>query len=81
MEEEYEFEEIEKQAEVSLSPNEIESVDHLFTAFDKDNNGYIDTNEIKSFLETLGHKPSEDEVIRLTAEFIPEGETRVCNFS
>ncbi len=73
------FEEIEKQGEVSLTPNEIEKVDQVFASFDKDNNGYIDANELKSVLEVLGHHVTESDVVRFRAEYVPEGETHISN--
>lgn len=54
-EEEYPFEEIEKNNERCLTPEEIEKVDQAFQAFDKDNNGYIDADELKGVLESICH--------------------------
>ena len=76
--EEYPFEEIEKQAEISLTPNEIEDVDQIFMKFDVDNNGYLDTLELRSVLEALGQRPTEEDVMRLINLYAPEGEYRIC---
>ncbi len=51
-EEDYPFEEIEKNNETCLTPEEVEKVDQAFQAFDKDNNGHIDSEELKSVLES-----------------------------
>ena len=50
--EEFPFEEIEQQNTVNLTPEEIEKVDQAFQAFDKDNNGCIDVDELKGVLES-----------------------------
>lgn len=51
-EEDYLFEEIERNNGTCLTPEEIEKVDQAFQAFDKDNNGHIDSDELRSVLES-----------------------------
>ena len=51
-EEEFPFEEIEKHNDICLTPEELEKVEQAFQAFDKDNNGYIDAQELRGVLES-----------------------------
>ncbi len=51
-EEDMEFDDIAKTNQNELTPEEIEKVEQAFHAFDKDGNGYIDSQELKSVLES-----------------------------
>ena len=43
-----------------------------FSAFDKDNSGYIDATELRIVLEMMGQKTTEEEIYRMIAEASPE---------
>lgn len=45
-------------------------VQHVFDRFDKDKNGFLQGHEIKAVLKSLGHKPSDDEVIAFLNEIL-----------
>ena len=42
-----------------------------FSAFDKDNSGYIDATELRIVLEMMGQKTTEEEIYRMIAEASP----------
>ena len=43
-----------------------------FSAFDKDNSGYIDATELRIVLEMMGQKTTEEEIYRMIAEASPQ---------
>jgi len=51
-----------------LTKTEVEKSHEAFVAFDKDQNNYIDRNELKSVLEEMGQKPNDEEVIKMIHE-------------
>eukprot|EP01022_Parablepharisma_sp_SALTPOND_P005278 TRINITY_DN122064_c0_g1_i1.p1 TRINITY_DN122064_c0_g1~~TRINITY_DN122064_c0_g1_i1.p1 ORF type:complete len:140 (+),score=7.85 TRINITY_DN122064_c0_g1_i1:55-420(+) len=53
VDEEYAFEEIIKLDENTLSPVEVERAENAFDILDKDNNGYIETLDLKNALERI----------------------------
>ena len=77
-----------KEDEGKLTPDEVEKVVQAFQAFDKDNNGYIDEYELKCVLESIlkinlvmGQDPSDEDVLQMIIEVVPEGENKICKCS
>ena len=50
-----------------LSPEEEKRIENSFKAFDKDQDNLIDANELKTVLEMMGQKTSEEEIYRMLA--------------
>mmetsp|Transcript_11142 Transcript_11142/g.15001 ORF Transcript_11142/g.15001 Transcript_11142/m.15001 type:complete len:87 (-) Transcript_11142:515-775(-) len=55
-----------------LSEEEEKKCDEAFSAFDKDNSGYIDAQELRIVLEMMGQKTSDEEIYRMIAEASPD---------
>ncbi len=51
-----------------LSQEEIEACRDAFMVFDKDRSGAIDVWELRLVLETMGQKPTEDELFQMISE-------------
>ena len=51
-----------------LTREEDAKCQEAFNAFDKDNSGYIDANELRIVLEMMGQKTTEEEIFRMIAE-------------
>ena len=51
----------------ALSPEEEKRIENSFRAFDKDQDNCIDANELKTVLEMMGQKTSEEEIYRMLA--------------
>jgi len=56
-----------------LSEKQINSFKELFSMFDKDGDGSITSVEVSSVMESLGHKPSAEELDAMIAEFDTDG--------
>ena len=55
-----------------LTLDEERKCDEAFSAFDKDNSGFIDAQELRIVLEMMGQKTSDEEVYRMIAEASPD---------
>ena len=51
-----------------LTKEEEEKCKEAFNAFDKDNSGFIDANELRIVLEMMGQKTTEEEIFWMIAE-------------
>jgi len=51
-----------------LSQEEIEACRDAFMVFDKDRSGSIDVWELRLVLETMGQKPTEEELFQMVSE-------------
>ena len=58
--------------ENGLSKEEERKCQEAFSAFDKDGSGYIDASELRSVLEMMGQRVTEEEIYRMIAEASPE---------
>lgn len=47
--------------------------------FDRDNNGYITTNELKHIMKVLGFNPTEEELQQMIFTVDYDGEFNTCN--
>ena len=61
-----------------LTEEEKEKCKEAFDAFDKDSNGYIDSNELRVVLESkfekvMGQHPTEEEIYRMKADVDNDG--------
>ena len=54
--------------EIGLTREEDAKCQEAFNAFDKDNSGYIDANELRIVLEMMGQKTTEEEIFRMISE-------------
>ena len=55
-----------------LTAEEERKCDEAFSAFDKDNSGYIDAQELRIVLEMMGQKTTDEEIYRMIAEASPD---------
>ena len=60
------------EGESGLSKDEERKCQEAFSAFDKDNSGFIDAGELRIVLEMMGQKTTEEEIYRMIAEASPE---------
>ena len=51
-----------------LTQEEIDGCREAFLAFDKDRSGTIDVWELRQVLETMGQKPTEEELFQMISE-------------
>ena len=58
--------------ELGLNKEEERKCQEAFSAFDKDNSGFIDAAELRIVLEMMGQKVTEEEIYRMIAEASPE---------
>lgn len=56
------------ETEDGLTKEEQDKCWEAFSAFDKDNSGNIDANELRIVLEMMGQKTTEEEIFRMIAE-------------
>ena len=54
--------------DLELTKEEQNKCWEAFSAFDKDNSGFIDANELRIVLEMMGQKTTEEEIFRMIAE-------------
>ena len=62
----------EDQGDKILTTEEEQKCDEAFSAFDKDNSGYIDAQELHIVLEMMGQKTTDEEIYRMIAEASPD---------
>ena len=55
-----------------LTAEEERKCDEAFSAFDKDNSGFIDAQELRIVLEMMGQKTTDEEIYRMIAEASPD---------
>ena len=55
-----------------LTADEERKCDEAFSAFDKDNSGFIDAQELRIVLEMMGQKTTDEEIYRMIAEASPD---------
>ena len=55
-----------------LTQDEERKCDEAFSAFDKDNSGFIDAQELRIVLEMMGQKTTDEEIYRMIAEASPD---------
>ena len=55
-----------------LTQDEERKCDEAFSAFDKDNSGFIDAGELRIVLEMMGQKTTDEEIYRMIAEASPD---------
>ena len=55
-----------------LTQEEERKCDEAFSAFDKDNSGFIDAQELRIVLEMMGQKTTDEEIYRMIAEASPD---------
>ncbi len=70
-----------------LTKDEKEKIVEAFKLFDKDNNGFIDEQELADILESmhdqpkivvLGQKPMKEDIKNMLAEVGAEADQRIC---
>lgn len=60
-----------------LSEEQIQEYKDAFYMFDRDNNGYITTNELNSIMRTLGFNPTEDDLQQMIFTVDYDGDGRL----
>ncbi|XP_065665877.1 calmodulin [Hydra vulgaris] len=60
-----------------LSEEQIKEFRDAFTAFDKDNNGFITSSELVTVLRSLGLNPTEKEICRIINEVDFDGNGKI----
>ena len=68
---------VEEVDEYALTPEEERKCDMAFSAFDKDNSGQIDANELHIVLEMMRQKTTDDEIYKMIAEASPENKGQI----
>ncbi|XP_071164344.1 uncharacterized protein [Mytilus edulis] len=63
-----------------LSEDQITEIKECFTLFDKDNDGFINPQELGTVMRALGQSPSEAEIEMLTKSY-DEGGNQTIDFS
>ena len=63
--------------EQGLSKEEEDKCWEAFSAFDKEQNGYINSNELKHVLEIMEQKPSDQEIFRLISDADPNNSGKI----
>eukprot|EP01028_Stygiella_incarcerata_P009367 TRINITY_DN4425_c0_g1_i1.p2 TRINITY_DN4425_c0_g1~~TRINITY_DN4425_c0_g1_i1.p2 ORF type:complete len:155 (-),score=49.22 TRINITY_DN4425_c0_g1_i1:1075-1539(-) len=62
---------------VALTQSEIDAIRAAFEKFDVDRSGSIDAWELKSTLEAMGQRPTDEEVFALLAECDEDGSGQI----
>ena len=60
-----------------LTQDEERKCDEAFSAFDKDNSGYIDATELRIVLEMMGQQTTDEEIYRMIAEASPDNSGQI----
>lgn len=59
--------------DTALNPQEVEAYRKAFSAFDADGSGTIDVKELKSTLQALGQKVTDEEVFVMISQVDEDG--------
>ena len=61
----------------NLSHNRNAEIEELFDVFDSDNDGYINTNDLRRFMNSLNEYPSDKEIQDMIVAIDSTGEGRI----
>ena len=60
--------------ELTLTPEQTEEVREVFTLFDKDGDNTISVEHVGTVMRALGQYPTEEELDKVKAEILADGE-------
>jgi hypothetical protein len=67
-----------KNAKAMLSKAKVKKFQKAFHEFDEDNSGEIDAWELKKVLESLGQKPTDEDVEKMICEVVTDDKKAIC---